>query len=805
MKNSALFYTRPAEQWLDGLPLGNGRLGAMVLPGPEGLRLQINDSTAWSGSPDSEHRLGQVSASSAAAALTAARAALADARPVDAERALEALQSRYSQAFLPFADVLVATSVDGGLTKRELRLDAAAHFTEYGLPGGFTRQESFISAADGVLVHQLSSTAPVDVRIRLSTPLKELDRRADPTGVELALRLPADAAPGHEPAELPVRWEIDGVAPVEGAVALQVRHDGSAENPENGVGEMALAGVTELLLVLATDTTFTGMGLRPSGTAAACVERARQRAGAALARGIESLRRDHLRAHRELFDRVTFTLGPGPGSIPGRSEVPTDVRLREANRHPDGVLQADPGLAALLFHYGRYLLICSSRPGTLPATLQGIWNAELQPPWSSNYTLNINAQMNYWGAEAAALPECAEPLMDLVQALADSGRRTAATLYGTRGWVAHHNTDAWAFSSPTSGHASWAQWPMAGPWLVRQLDERRRFGSATGADIARLWPLAVGCAEFLCDWLVDDGGRWLQTQPSSSPENCYRSAQGPAALTTSTAMDRTLITELFETVLALAPLVGELEHPIMAEVQRALPRIAPPAVGTEGSQPGEILEWGPGHAALDPQHRHLSHVAFIHPGNGTADPELAAAAKGSLDARGNDSTGWSLIWKTCLRARLGQPDKVSDLLRLLFREAGTAASGAHAGGLYPNLFAAHPPFQLDANLGYVAAIAEVLLQSESGTIRLLPALPPELASGQIRGLIARPGIRVDLEWHGGRLTEAVLTPQETAAGTRTIEVDGRQREVRLESGRSMRLTRTTGNHFTETSRQQEKQ
>lgn len=802
MSPNVLFYNRPAQQWLDGLPLGNGRLGAMVLPGRDGLRLQINDSTAWSGSPDSEHRRGQVSTGDAAQALAAARAALDGGRPVDAERLLEPLQSRYSQAYLPFADVLVSTSVGGqtepGLIRRELRLNDAVHTATEEFPGSEIRSDTFISAADGVLVHRLTATVPVKVRIRLTTPLRELSRYTGADAVGLKLRLPADVAPGHAPEEPPLRWEAEGVRPLEGAVHLALRHNGEADsspppvsgNSASDPADLVLTGVTELMLVLATATTFTAPGRYPSGTAEDCRRDASRQAAAALDKGYDELLRDSMHAHRLLFDRTELTLHPGLQTLPNRSELPTDVRIREANRSPAGALAADPELAALLFAYGRYLLICSSRPGSLPANLQGIWNEEMQPPWSSNYTLNINLQMNYWGVHVADLPECTEPLLELVEALAARGRNTAATLYGARGWVAHHNTDAWAFTSPTAGNASWAHWPMAGPWLVRQLDEQRRFGTANSAELARIWKLAAGCAEFLCDWLLDDGGPWLQTRPSTSPENCYQSAQGPAALATSSAMDRTLITELFDVVLALAPLVDLEDHPVVAEVRRARPRIAPPVIG--GS--GDILEWGPTETATDPLHRHLSHLAFVYPGNSiprdsnTAHQQLEAAVRRSLDGRGDDSTGWSLVWKICLRARLGQSDKVSDLLRLLFREAGATSAGVHAGGLYPNLFTAHPPFQLDANLGYIAAISEALLQSHAGVIRLLPALPAEFASGRVRGLVARPGITVDLDWRKGQLTSATLTPRTAAAaGPHDVEVHGIRYTVHLEPGDSFTL------------------
>ncbi|WP_299169829.1 glycosyl hydrolase family 95 catalytic domain-containing protein [uncultured Arthrobacter sp.] len=779
-----LFYTHPAETWLDGLPLGNGRLGAMVLGGNSVLRLQLNDSTAWSGSPASEHRRGSVSAESAATALADAREAIADGRPVDAERCLEQLQSTYSQAYLPFADITIRTADGARLQERRLSLDDATHRTAGQGAGGNTIHDTFITPVDGVLVHRFRSEDPVDITIAVSTPLRETGRATEPSAVVLQLKLPADVAPGHEPDEPALQDEIDGVEPLEGALCVVARHDGVASQIDGKA--QAFTGVTELLLVVATETTFAGIGRKPVGSSAECAEAVRRRASAALERGWERLHSDHLNAHRELYDRVALALELSADALPDRTDVPTDVRLREANAHPAGVLTADPALVALFFDYGRYLLIASSRPGTLPATLQGIWNEDLRPPWSSNYTLNINAQMNHWGAEAAALSECLEPLLDLAEALAEHGRSTAATLYGARGWVAHHNSDAWAFSSPTAGHASWSQWPMAGPWLVRQLDEKRRFGSATPEQIERLWLLAVGAAEFVCDWLIDDGGAHLETRPSTSPENCYLSGQGRAAVATSTALDRTLITELFETVTALAPLVGQANHPICEEVRRALPRIAPPIAGRDGG----ILEWGAHEEEVEPNHRHLSHLFFAYPGNGPT-PELAEALNLSLDQRGDDSTGWSLIWKICLRARLAQSEKVADLLQLMFRPADKT-NGPQAGGLYNNFFAAHPPFQIDGNLGFVGALAEMLVQSHTDLIRLLPAVPDELSSGRVRGLVARPGIAVDLTWDNGLVSEAVLTPRRPeAAGERLIAIGDHIESVALTFGQSIRLRRNS--------------
>lgn len=780
MTDSDLYYTSPAQEWLQGLPLGNGRLGAMVLADHARVRLQINDSTAWSGSPASEHRRGAVDAGTAAAALARARAAIAEGRPVDAEADLAVLQARYSQAYLPFADLLIEIPGSGGLVERSLSLRTATHHSLHGAPANGVRQETFVSASDHALVHRLRSDSPTDVILRLQTPLRLSHCTSDPTGLTLQLHLPGDVAPGHEPDERPLTWELPGITPLAGAAAVALTHDGQARTAggksDGGAtrkGEGAaviLSGVTELVLVLATSTTFTAPGQPQLGSAENCAGLAAARASAALKRGFAQLRADHVAAHRELFDRVNLVLEPSRerrDSAPPDTRtperqlqdqtMPTDQRLMAAAQHPGGAPAADPGLVKLLFDYGRYLLISSSRPGTLPATLQGIWNDALQPPWSSNYTLNINTEMNYWGAEAANLSECHEPLLDLVEALAERGRATAQTLYGTRGWVAHHNSDAWAFTSPTSGHASWSHWPMAGVWLVCQLDERRRFGSATPDEIRRVWELAVGAAEFACDWLLDDGGTTLETRPSTSPENCYLSGQGRAAVTASTGMDRALLSWLFDTVDALARHLGEENHPIVRKSAAARARIAPPAISG-----GAILEWGASHPETEPDHRHVSHLVFAYPGSTPLSHDLRAATASTLDRRGDDSTGWSLIWKLCLRARLQQPERVADLLRLMFRPVASTAV-AHSGGLYPNLLAAHPPFQIDANLGFIAAVTEMLVQSDTKGLRILPALPAELASGRVSGLVARPGITVDLRWEHGNVVELSLAPRNRAA------------------------------------------
>ncbi|NED98816.1 glycosyl hydrolase family 95 catalytic domain-containing protein [Phytoactinopolyspora halotolerans] len=746
---SPFWFDRPAEHWLEALPVGNGHIAAMCFGRPGVDRLQINDQTAWSGSPRSEAAGGLVSADVARRELAAAREALDRADHGAAERRLKRLQQRYTQAYLPFVDLELGVLAGGrqvrtgsaGGYRRRLDLGQAVAVHRYTVDGYTLTHTVFASRPAGVLVIDVASDHPDEIQLvpALTTPLRSLGgtERADVAG--LLVQLPSDVAPTHEDVEVPVAYSDEPGAALRGAAAMITRG-----RP---------GGAT---LYLATATTFTAIGSPPEGDEHDCFEQAAARVRAAAARDLGELRAEHVAAHRALYDRVVLELGPAGAKTPTRR--PIERRLQD----PDA-WRSEPDLVGLLFQYGRYLLISSSRPGGLPANLQGIWNAAMQPPWSSNYTLNINTEMNYWPAGVTALAECHEPLIDLVEALAEAGRETARRLYGAGGWVAHHNSDAWAYTSPVGmgrGDPAWAHWPMAGPWLCRSLWDAYQF-SGEPALLRRIWPLLCGAAEFLVDWLVEtpDGAR--ATSPSVSPENHFVAEDGePRAVATSSAMDMALCRDLFEIVSAAADTLGE-DTDLVHTVRRLADRLPGPAVGARG----EILEWETERVEYEPAHRHVSHLYAAYPGTASLSDEQLAAVGRSLDLRGADSTGWSLAWKLALRARLGQGSHVSELISLAFRPVPAvpgAARGQFAGGLYPNLFSAHPPFQIDGNLGFTGALAECLVQSHTGRIVLLPALPPELAEGRVSGLRTRQAVRVDLEWSGGRLRRAGLrAPAET--------------------------------------------
>ncbi|WP_245848794.1 glycosyl hydrolase family 95 catalytic domain-containing protein [Lentzea kentuckyensis] len=438
-------------------------------------------------------------------------------------------------------------------------------------------------------------------------------------------------------------------------------------------------------------------------------------------------------------------------------------------------------IASVLFAFGRYLLVSSSRPGAPPANLQGIWNGDLRPAWSSNYTININTQMNYWAAEVTGLAECHEPLLELLEKLAVTGAGVARELYGARGWVAHHNTDAWGWVLAVGmghGAVSWALWQMGGAWLVQHAWDHYDF-ARTWSTLERAWPLLRGCSEFLLDWLVEGPDGYLDTCPSTSPENWFLVDGEPQALSWSVTMDVTLIRAVFERTLALALASGRAD-PVVAEITAALPRLRPFPVLDDG----RLGEWVSDLPEEDPRHRHMSHLVSVYPlGQIVAGTPLGDAAVATLDRRGNGAMGWSWAWKMALRARMADGETVRSLLSEASqaftgdRHRDAPFDGSEWGGLLPNLFSTHPPFQIDGNYGFTAALAEVVVQSHTGVIDVLPALPSGWTRGSARGLRCRGGLAVDVSWDDGEVFVRLRRLSGDATEVVPVSIGGEVTEV----------------------------
>ena len=761
--SSALWYGKPARCWTEALPLGNGKLGAMIFGKMDEETIDLNLDTLWSGRPYENQSIpGSREIHDAAQALAL------EGKYKEAEDLIEEklLYERNGQTYLPLGKMRMQFENMHPMKdyRRELDLETAVHTVKARFEGKnglySVEYKALVSAPDNCLVIHIKADEEISLSLSLDSQLKHS------VCAQAGMLWMEGQCPGMMNSDRNGFLDENGMRFL---CALDAKSDGGIHAIG---GRILIDHAREILIALSAEDSFSGFQSDPVTSGKDYKNPPAERVKNALMKGEAALFSDHIRDYASLFSRMELNLGETEAGA-----YPTDQRLFN---HNAGAW--DPSLYTLLFNYARYLTISASRPGTECMNLQGIWNDKLFAPWCSNYTVNINTEMNYWPVLAANLAECHEPMISFIRELSVTGKEAARDLYGASGWTAHHNSDLWRQAFPAKGLAQWGFWYNGGAWLSRHLFNHYLYTMDEDFLRETAYPIIRGCAEFYMDMFIENGDGTLILAPSTSPENRYILPGGrDTGVSRTTAMTMSIARETLENTVSAAKILNN-EDEFTAACEQALSRLYPLKIGKDG----RIMEWYDEMPDFEVHHRHVSHLYALHPAHEITHektPELIEACKKTLEVRGDDGTGWSLGWKINFWARLRDGNHALRLLdrQLRFVPSSGEVNYTGGGGTYLNLFDAHPPFQIDGNFGAASGILEMLVCPKMGEIRLLPALPDKWARGYARGLKAPGNVEIDMKWKNGKVTYVKLISP--VGGRFTLIANGAASDIELAPGK----------------------